>query len=381
MASQDGAAVAVQALQAGVCDYLRKPLRSAVVCRAVRQALAGRGFPVTHLLPNVDVHDPFGSARVLGASPAWQRLCQMVMRVAPSRATVLVTGESGTGKELIAAMLHRLSPRADRPFVVLSAAAIPATLLEAEIFGYEKGAFTKALQCKPGHFELAHGGTLFLDEIGDMPLELQAKVLRVLQNGTFQRLGGTRTLHADVRVVAATHKDLAREMATGRFRHDLYYRLAVITVSLPPLRHRRQDIPLLAAYFLRKYAQESHKDVVAIQPDALQRLLAHTWPGNVRELENVMARAVALAQGPTVAAADLGLEAQLNRVFPNHGEYFVLPAHATLAQIEREAIIQALRHSRGNRQEAARQLAISPATLYRKFKVHQISMAIHAKIV
>jgi two-component system response regulator HydG len=285
---------------------------------------------------------------------------------------VLLTGESGTGKELIASLLHRLSPRAERPFIVLNAAAMPATLLEAELFGYEKGAFTGALQRKPGHFELADTGTLFLDEIGDMPVEVQAKLLRVLQDGSFKRLGGTRNMQVDVRVVAATNKDLSKEVAAERFRQDLYYRLNVITVQLPPLRQRRQDIPLLAAHFLQKYAQENHKSVTAIQQDALQYLIAYDWPGNVRELENVIERAVVLTNTSTITMAELSLEEPQEKMPLNSSEYFVLPASATLAQIEREAIIQALRRSEGNRQAAARHLDIGPATLYRKFKEYQI---------
>jgi transcriptional regulator with PAS, ATPase and Fis domain len=295
-----------------------------------------------------------------------------VQQVAPSQATVLLTGESGTGKELIAALLHRLSPRAERPFIVLNAAAMPATLLEAELFGYEKGAFTGALQRKPGHFELADGGTLFLDEIGDMPFEVQAKLLRVLQDGTFKRLGGIATMRVNVRVVAATNKDLTKEVAAERFRQDLYYRLNVITICLPPLRERLQDVPLLATHFLQKYVQENHKDITAIQQDAIEQLMAYNWPGNVRELENVIERAVVLTKGSTITLADLYLEEPQEKAPINTDAYFVLPAKSTMAQIEREAIIQALRHTEGNREATARLLNIGPATLYRKFKEYQI---------
>jgi transcriptional regulator with PAS, ATPase and Fis domain len=246
-------------------------------------------------------------------------------------------------------------------------------LLEAELFGYEKGAFTGALQRKLGYFELANRGTLFLDEIGDMPPEVQAKLLRVLQDGTFQRVGGTQTLQVDVRVVAATNKELAREVTAGNYRQDLYYRLNVINVALPPLRERRPDIPLLAAHFLRKYAEENQKQVAAIQQEALQRLQAYRWPGNVRELENVMERAVVLAQGTTITVHDLSLDEQESPVVPDTRDAFVLPANATLAEVEREAIIQALQRNQGNRQAAARQLAIGPATLYRKFKAYKES--------
>src|SRR5215831_2411201 len=372
MSGHGDISTAVSAMKEGAFDYLVKPFGEDEVLRVVQKALAMRALVVENLLLKRQVRDQLARSHVIGSSPTWNRVYQMVQQVAPSQATVLLTGESGTGKELIAGLLHRLSPRAERPFIVLNAAAMPATLLEAELFGYEKGAFTGALQRKPGHFELADGGTLFLDEIGDMPVEIQVKLLRVLQDGTFKRLGGTHELQVNVRVVAATNKDLAKEVAAEHFRQDLYYRLNVITLYLPPLRQRRQDIPLLAGHFLQKYAQENHKEVTAIQQEALQHLLAYDWPGNVRELENVIERAVVLSLGPTITLADLSLEDQQEKILLNSSEYFVLPANATLAQIEREAIIQALQRSEGNRQAAARHLDIGPATLYRKFKEYQI---------
>ncbi|HEY7491981.1 MAG TPA: sigma-54 dependent transcriptional regulator [Candidatus Tectomicrobia bacterium] len=372
MSGHHDIAAAVETMKAGAFDYLMKPLSKENVLRVVQKALAMRALLVENLLLKRQVRDQFGRLQVIGSSPAWRRVCQMVEQVAPSQATVLLTGESGTGKELIASLLHRLSPRVERPFIILNAAAMPATLLEAELFGYEKGAFTGALQRKPGHFEMADGGTLFLDEIGDMPLELQAKLLRVLQDGAFKRLGGTHTLQVDVRVVAATNKDLAQEVAAERFRQDLYYRLNVITVHLPPLRERRQDISLLVAHFLRKYAQENHKEVTAIHQEALHCLQNYDWPGNVRELENVIERAVVLAQAPIITVADLHLEEAHERQPLNTEEYFMLPTNATMAQIEREAIVQALQRSNGNRQAVARQLRIGPATLYRKFKTYEI---------
>jgi two-component system response regulator HydG len=365
-------AAAVEAMQAGALDYLVKPLSKEDVLRAVQKALAMRALLVENLLLKRQVRDQFARAQVIGSSPAWRRVCQIVEQVAPSQATVLLTGESGTGKEVVAHLLHHLGARKDKPFIILNAVAMPATLLEAELFGYEKGAFTGALQRKLGHFEMANGGTLFLDEIGDMPLEVQAKLLRVLQDGTFKRLGGTRTIQVDVRVVAATNKNLAKEVADEHFRQDLYYRLNVITIHLPTLRERRQDIPLLAAHFLNKYAKENHKEVTGIQQEALQQLQNYSWPGNVRELENVIERAVVLAQGPTITMADLSLEAPPDTPRPDVSEYFVLPADATMAQIEREAILQALQRSNGNRQATARRLAIGPATLYRKFKEYEI---------
>lgn len=364
---------AVEAMKQGAFDYLMKPLNRNDVIRAVQKALAVRALMVENLILRRQVRDQLASAQVIGSSPAWRRICELIEQVAPSQATVLLTGESGTGKELVAGLLHRLSGRAERPYIVLNAAALPATLLEAELFGYEKGAFTGAMQRKPGHFELADGGTLFLDEIGDMPPEVQVKLLRVLQEGEFQRLGGTRTLRADVRVVAATNKNLPQEVAAQRFRHDLYYRLNVIAIHLPPLRERWQDIPLLAAHFLQKYAQKNQKAITGIEPEALQRLRTYSWPGNVRELENIMERAVVLAQGATITATDLNLEERPSEPQSLAGEdCIVLPATATLAQVEREMIVQALQRSHGNRQAAARQLAIGVSTLYRKLKDYAI---------
>jgi len=364
---------AVAAMREGAYDCLVKPISSEDLLSTVQKALAMRALYIENLVLKHQVYDQFAHVNVIGSSPAWQRVCQMVTQIAPSQAAVLLTGESGTGKELIAGLLHRLSPRAKRPFIVLNAAAMPATLLEAEIFGYEKGAFTGALHRKPGHFELADGGTLFLDEIGDMPVDMQAKLLRVLQDGTFTRLGGLQTLRVHVRVIAATNKEVSKEVAAERFRQDLYYRLNVITIHVPPLRERLQDVPLLAAHFLQKYARENHKAIVAIQQEAIEHLMKYNWPGNVRELENVIERAVVLAKGSVITLADLSLEEQQEKAPLNTNGYFVLPAKATLAQIEREAIIQALRHTDGNREATARLLNIGVATLYRKFKEYQIS--------
>src|SRR5438874_3974053 len=363
---------AVVAMKEGAFDYLIKPVSKDDLLKTVQKALSVRSLIVENLLLKRQVRDQFARAQVIGSSPAWQRVCRMVEQIAPSQATILLTGESSTGKELIAGLLHRLNPRAERPFIVLNAAAMPATLLEAELFGYEKGAFTGALQRKPGHFELADGGTLFLDEIGDMPFEVQAKLLRVLQDGTFKRLGGLQTLRVNVRVIAATNKELSKEVASERFRQDLYYRLNVITIHVPPLRERLQDVPLLAAHFLQKYARENHKAIVAMQQEAIEHLMGYDWPGNVRELENVIERAVVLAKGSTITLADLYLEEQQEKAPLNTNEYFMLPVKSTWAQIEREAIIQALRHTDGNREATARLLNIGPATLYRKFKEYQI---------
>jgi DNA-binding NtrC family response regulator len=372
MSGHQDVMAAVEAMKAGAFDYLVKPFGREDVLRTVQKALAHRLLLVENLALKRQVRYQIARAQVIGSSPAWRKICEMVEQIAPSRATVLISGESGTGKELIAALIHHLSPRADQPFITLNAAALPATLLEAELFGHEKGAFTGAQQRKPGRFELADGGTLFLDEIGDMPPEVQVKILRVLQDGAFERLGSTRTIRTDVRVVAATNKDLMQEVEAGRFRLDLYYRLNVITLQLPALRQRREDIPLLVVHFLRKYAEQNNKEVSGIQQQALQYLQHYEWPGNVRELENVIERAVVLAKEPIIGLAELPGHFQEKEFLPAPTDHFVLPLHATLADIEREAIAQALQHSAGNRQATARSLNIGVATLYRKLKEYHL---------
>jgi len=364
--------VAVEAMKEGAFDYLVKPCKKDGILRTVAKALKMRAVLVENVVLKRQVQDRFDRAQVIGSSAAWRQVCDMVEQVAPSRATVLITGESGTGKERIASLIHRFSPRAEQPFVTLNAAALPESLLEAELFGYEKGAFTGALQRKSGRFDLAAGGTLFIDEIGELPPAAQAKLLRVLQEGTFERLGGTKTLRVDVRIVAATNKNLVAEIDSQRFREDLYYRINVVNIDLPPLRERPEDIPLLAAHFLRKYAAQNQKEIAAIQQDALRRLQAYAWPGNVRELENVIERAVVLTQTSTVEIEHLPPHLQDSDPIPISSEGFALPLEATLAEIERAAIEQALKRSGGHRQTAARMLDIGSATMYRKLKEYEL---------
>jgi DNA-binding NtrC family response regulator len=364
--------VAVEAIKAGAFDYLVKPMSRESTLSTIQKALAMRALVAENLILKRQVRDQFSQAEVIGSSQAWRRIRELVCHVAPSQATLLLTGESGTGKEIIATMVHRLSMRADKPFIVLNAAALPPALLEAELFGYEKGAFTGAHERKLGHFELADGGTLFLDEIGDMPIEIQVKLLRVLQNGTFKRLGGTRDLQVDVRLITATNKNLMEEVRLRNFREDLYYRLNVIMIRLPALRERRSDIPLLVSHFIRRYAKMNHKQVTSIEHDALEALKAYDWPGNVRELENVIERAVVLCQSNPIALADLSLNHQHLSRLMDEDDFFMLPVNATMAEVERETIVQALQRHAGNRQATARQLAIAPATLYRKLKEYHL---------
>ena len=372
MSGHHDVTVAVEAIKAGAFDYLVKPFGKDDMLRAVRKALTLRAVLVENLSLKQQIDDPFAQANIIGSSPAWRQVCRMVEQVASSRSTVLISGESGAGKELVAHMLHRLSPRAEQPFVTLNAAALPESLVEAELFGYEKGAFTGAVQRKPGRFELADGGTLFLDEIGELPAAAQAKLLRVLQEGTFERLGGTRTLQVDVRIVAATNRLLQQEVADKRFREDLYYRINVIAIELPALRERREDIPLLLTYFLRKYAQQNGKEIRAAQQDVVQRLQAYDWPGNVRELANVVERAVVLAPDDLIRVADLPPYLQAVEPPASAPSSYAFPPDATLSDIEREAISQALEQHQGNRKAAARRLNIGLATLYRKLNEYHL---------
>jgi two-component system response regulator HydG len=372
MSGHQDVTAAVEAIKDGAFDYLVKPFGKSEILRSVQKALTLRAVLVENITLKRQVEEPFAQANIIGSSPAWREVCRTVEQVAPSRSTVLVSGESGTGKELVAHVLHRLSPRAERAFVTLNAAALPESLVEAELFGYEKGAFTGAMQRKPGRFEMADGGTLFLDEIGELPPAAQAKLLRVLQEGTFERLGGTHTHKVDVRIVAATNRNLFQEVSDKRFREDLYYRINVIAIDLPALRERRDDIPLLLAYFLRKYAQQNGKEIAAAQQEVIQRLQAYDWPGNVRELENVVERAVVLAQGDTIRVLDL--PPYLQAIEPQEGvsRTFIFPPDATLSDIEREAICQALQQQHGNRKAAARRLGIGLATLYRKLNEYHL---------
>ena len=288
---------------------------------------------------------------IVGKSAALKLVLEQVKTVAPTPATVLVLGETGTGKELVARAIHKMSARKDRPFITLNCAAIPTGLLESELFGYERGAFTGALAQKIGRFERAHQGTLFLDEVGDIPLELQPKLLRALQERTFERLGGTRTIPIDVRLIAATNRDLAEMMRTRLFRSDLYYRLKVFPITTPPLRDHPEDIPILARHFVRKYARELNRPIETISPDTMQALLDCRWPGNVRELENFLERSVILSQGPLLRAPVA--ELRDDRDIPG----------GTLAEMERQYIIRVLQSTGGVISTAAIHLGIPRTTL------------------
>jgi two-component system response regulator HydG len=299
------------------------------------------------------------------------RLLETVAQVAPSEATVLISGESGTGKEMIAGALHFNSARREGPFVKLNCAAITDSLLESELFGHEKGAFTGAYRKKEGRFVQAHGGTLFLDEISEMPLAMQVKLLRVLQEREITRVGGEEVVKVDVRLIAATNKDLLLQMEKGQFREDLYYRLNVVTIRIPSLRERREDIPLLAQHFLRSFSEKNHKTIKGFTPQAMDRLIRHEWPGNVRELMNAVERGVVLSRGEYLVETDLPLIPTALRDEPQAPEMPAAPM--PLNEVERAAIMKVLEATRGNKSEAARRLGITRKTLLKKLRAYGVA--------
>ena len=353
---------AVEALKEGAFDYLPKPVRMKEVLRTAARALEVKALRLENVSLRKRIKSMSIPHEVVGRSPAFAHVLETVRQVAPSRSTVLLTGESGTGKELVTNLLHSHSPRSDKPLVKVNCAAIPETLLEAELFGYEKGAFTGALQQKKGRFDLAHEGTLFLDEVADMSLTLQAKLLRFLQEGEFERVGGGETVKIDVRLVAATNQGLAEAIEQKLFREDLYYRLNVISIHLPPLRERRDDIPLLAEFFIRKYAAENKRSISGISRDCLEALADYSWPGNVRELENVIEQMIVMTRQPLLKKE--ALPAKLSG--KGRMDSLILPLGATLEAIEKAAIRETLLLTGGNKEQAAAILGIHVATLYRK---------------
>jgi DNA-binding NtrC family response regulator len=351
---------AVAAIKEGVVDFLTKPLKDPETLRAlVRKALDNSSARRENQALKEAEASGLPPEELIFAGEAMAEVCRLVKDVAGTTATVMINGESGTGKELIARALHLLSSRKKGSFIPLNCAAIPENLLESELFGHERGAFTGAVQARQGKFELAQGGTIFLDEIGEMPMLLQAKLLRVIQERTFERVGGSREIKADVRIVAATHRDLAVEVQEKRFREDLFYRLNVFPLRLPPLRERRDALPLLAEYFIRRFSRDMGKKPARIEPEALKRLKDHDWPGNIRELQNALERAVIIAGG-SISVAHLpegvasGPQGRLDE--------------GLLKSKEREAIMLVLRKSGGNRRKAAEELGISRRTLQYRLK-------------
>ncbi len=356
---------AVAAMKEGAYDFLTKPLRRTDVVRAVGRAMERSRLAIENRALRAELERTGRSREIIGTAEPTRRAIALLEAVAPARSTVLLLGESGTGKEVFARALHRASPRAARAFVAVNCAAIPENLLESELFGHERGAFTGAATRRDGRFQVADGGTLLLDEIGDLPLALQGKLLRALQEGEVERVGSSRPERVDVRVIAATNRDLRAEVEAGRFREDLYWRLDVIRIELPPLRQRSEDVPALAHHFLRRFAAENGKALLGIDRDALEALQAWRWPGNVRELENAMERAVVLARGSAITLADLPSHLQL-RVHDGPRRVLSFPVGTALAEIERDAIDATLALTGGDKRRAAALLGIGVRTLYRR---------------
>jgi DNA-binding NtrC family response regulator len=367
---------AVEAMKAGASDYVLKPFSLAEMRMVVHKELDNSRLREENRSLREALGQKYSHPNIIAISPKMQEVLATVERVAPTNSTVLLGGASGVGKDLIARAIHEKSRRASGPFIKINSTAIPENLLESELFGYEKGAFTGAATSKPGKFELADKGTLFLDEIGDVPPAIQVKLLRVLQEREFERLGGTRTIKVDVRLLAATNRDLRAALEDGTFREDLYYRLNVVPIDIPPLREHKQDIPGLANLFLARFANDSGKEekITGISPAAMQLLVSHYWPGNVRELQNVIERACALALGSQLEASDIQLDSPRNRVFSSSGAASdrdrFLPDGMTLDQWEDEMIREALKRAGGNKSQAARLLGLSRNALrYRLSKI------------
>jgi two-component system, NtrC family, response regulator AtoC len=352
---------AMEAIHAGAYDYLSKPFQLELIRLRARRALEEQRLRSENLRYRQELQTRFAAKHVVGTSPSMVEVYRLAARVASADTAVLIVGETGTGKELIARAIHVGSPRADRPFVPVDCTALPEPLVESELFGHERGAFTGAVATRRGLFEAAAGGTIFLDEVGELPAALQPKLLRVLQEREIRRVGGTEQVPVDVRVIAATHRDLRNRVTAGELREDLYFRLNVLTIHLPPLRQRVADIPLLAHHFVEKYSAARQRPAPALSPEALARLAAYPWPGNVRELENVVERAVTLVSGPVLLAEDLALEP-----LPPAAAGPALPGpRMSLEEVKQWYVHRVLEEAGGNKQRAAELLGVDRRTLYR----------------
>lgn len=383
----------IKAMKYGAYEYVEKPFDIPRLISLVEEALkssspstGNEGLIVGKQLTNQEKFNANAENKIVGESPAIKEVFKLIGRVAASDANILVVGESGTGKELVARAIHWYSDRASKPFVAINCAAIPETLLESELFGFEKGAFTGADKMKPGKFEEASNGTLFLDEIGDMSLALQAKLLRILQEGTFERLGSSKTIKVDVRIITATNRNLENDIIKKSFREDLFYRIKVVTITLPPLRMRKEDIPILAKHFLVKHSNENRIENISIHPDALDKMNEYSWPGNVRELENVVKRSLILAKGNIItaelvseefateqASSKPGFERIDNYLTDSlrkkEGDIFKL----VIEEMEKDLIQWALLQSKGNQAHAARILGISRVMLHERVEKYQLN--------
>jgi len=353
---------AVEAMRSGAYDFLTKPLNLDRLSLLVKRALQSRELVLQNRELEQEAEKRKSFEHIIGKSPSMLKLFDVVKRVAPTRASVLITGESGVGKELIANALHNLSTRKDNPIIKVHCAALAENILESELFGHEKGAFTGAVSRKRGRFELAHGGTIFLDEIGEINQSVQIKILRVLQEKMFERVGGEDTIEVDVRVITATNRDLEKEIAEGRFREDLFYRLNVVRIHVPPLRERKDDLPLMISAFVKEFAEENGKVIENIDPKARQALYAYDWPGNVRQLRNCIESAVVMTTGTVITLDELPPSIREMDEVPA----ITIPVGATMADAEREIIMQTLAAQNGNKSKTAEILGIGRKTLHRK---------------
>jgi len=363
---------AIDALKAGAYDYLTKPLDIEELKILVAKALQFHRLEKENVYLREQLNDRFDFSNIIGRSPAMKRLFETMALVAPSEATVLIVGESGTGKELIANAVHHNSPRAAKPFIKVNCAALPETLLESELFGHEKGAFTGATTRKQGRFQMAHRGSILLDEIGEMSPATQAKILRVLQEREFELIGSTQTIKVDTRIIAATNKNLEEEIEQERFREDLFYRINVVTIEVPPLRDRREDIALLADFFLKHYSEKNRRLIKGFTPRATDLLKRYDWPGNVRELENIIERAVIMARGEMITPLEFPVDLQDLDEGLKESRIDLTPGRS-LKEVEKVMILRTLEEEGGNRTHAARKLGISRRTLQLKLKEYGIN--------
>ena len=352
---------AVEALKKGAFDYITKPFEQEDLKNIIRKAFKTHSLNDDELVVGPDEIDHFD---IIGQSEPMIRIYDVIKKVAPTTTTILITGETGTGKELIANAIHNNSPRRNDPFIKINCAAIAENLLESELFGYEKGAFTGAVNRKPGRFELAHKGTLFLDEVGELPKDMQVKLLRVIQDQEFERVGGLRTIKVDVRLITATNRDLLQEVKEQRFREDLYYRLNVLPIHVPPLRERKDDIPVLSDYFLEKFNKKLNRSIAEIDRQVRDAFITYGWPGNIRELQHTIEKVVILSEGTAIGKENLLLRSQ-SRTLPERGSL-------TLEEMEIGMIKGSLRKNEGNMSAVASQLGITRQTLYNKIKKYDL---------
>jgi two-component system response regulator HydG len=362
---------AVEALKSGAYDYITKPLDIEKLKRSIASELEHSDLKQEVAILKERIGDKFDLSNIIGKSKRMREVFELLAMAAPSDAAVLIQGESGTGKELIANAIHQNSPRASNPLIKVNCAALPESLLESELFGHERGAFTGAVSMRKGRFELADGGSIFLDEISEMDPAMQAKLLRVTQEREFERVGGMKTIEADVRIISATNKDLEQEIREGRFREDLFYRLNVISVPLPPLRERKEDITLLAEHFLSIYSEKNRRLMKGFHPKALDLLMRYDWPGNIRELENTIERSVIMARGDHISPADLPVNIQALGGELEDDNTGVLPGWS-MREVEKDLIIKTLEQTNGNKTKAAEILGINRKTLQNKIREYKI---------